>query len=273
MVTIKSISGTVKAFQQSDRDFIIAISGYRGEGKSTLSVLLGVENGKFDFEKNILYSRKKAMEKIGSLEHSTLVVDEAINILYRRDFMKGEQKELIKLMNMCRDRHLCLIFNIPNVWNLDKDILQTMVRMWIHVDKRGLAYCFVPDNNPFSADKWHRKLNEKLMKKWDSSKVGLKKSPNFDGILRFKDLDEEQKLLYIKIKMSKRIEAENEDVENEIMQKKLRREGAHSVLKWQKEHEYLRVGCQGDLAKEFNIIPETLYMRIDRAKPIQETIL
>lgn len=266
---VKDIAKIIDRTLDSDRDTIIVISGLRGEGKSTASIQIGMQRGNFDFERNIIYNRKEAITKIKSVEKkSTLVIDEAINVLYRRDFAKGEQKELIKLMNMCRDRNLCLIFNIPTVWNLDRDIIQTMVRLWIHIDERGTGFCFTPDASPFATDKWHRLINERIFKDWEKEKSFLSKSVNFDGTLRFKDLNDENKKKYLKIKEEKRLNAEKEDLVDEDNLKRIKLKGLYTGIQWLREREFLKDGSILRMANELKLNESTFRARLGTSEPI-----
>lgn len=209
-LSLRKLAGLIKLTQKSDRDFICVITGATGEGKSTLATHLHIlVNLKFSFWNNVAYSKKEVIDKVKSLNNfSSLNVDEAINVLFRRDFMDKRQKELLRLFDMCRDKHLFVTLCLPWFWALDNHILQSgRIKLWIYVDKRGHAYGFMPDRNPFTKDAWHMKDNEKKLKRW-SDMVHPEKVTNYVGDIVFDDLPEETKREYLEVKAKKKENAE-----------------------------------------------------------------
>ena len=168
-ITISNLAKQIKIFLKNDWDYIIVISGDAGVGKSTLTVKLGrLVDEKYNFERNNIYSRRELKDKLWNLPtKSFLNVDEAINIVYRRDFFQRKQKNLLKDLDVVRDRNLCFCFLIPSFWDLDSKILSSgRIKIWVHIDERGRGYIFRPDKNPFNPDPWNKKLNFKKLKDW-----------------------------------------------------------------------------------------------------------
>lgn len=217
--SVKRFGKHVRMILKSDRDAPIAISGFPGEGKSTLALELMkeiIDKRLYKLDQILIYSRKELMNKIYEVsKYSGLIPDEAINMLFKRDFMKSIQKELLRLLDMCRDRNLCMFFNMPEFWEFDNHIKKRF-RYWIFIPKRGIAYIFERDNNPFISDPWHLKINEKKLRQW---KDGLHPSicNNFLGEIRFKPLSEEEFKEYLEVKTrKKRASEKEEDAEEDL---------------------------------------------------------
>lgn len=218
---LHDLARAIKTVLRSDRDFVLCLSGSTGEGKSTLSLHVAqLVDENFSISNNITFSRQETIERIKTLpKYSCVVVDEAINLLFRRDFAKREQKDLLKLLDMCRDRNLCLIFNIPQAWSLDSHILNR-VRCWIYVYKRGSALVFQPSENPFSRDPWNRALNELLVRKGQ-----WRRSKNYVSSLRFNKVPKQTFEKYLKVKTEKKAKLETEPEEEILTENKL-----HSIV-------------------------------------------
>ena len=212
MTSLQSLSNHIHRFLDNDWDYIAAVSGNAGVGKSTMVCQLGpLVDKRFTFDHNNIYSQKELNEAIYEYPSKSFInVDEAINVLYKRDFAKGGQKKLLKDFDMIRDRNLCVFFLVPDFWDLDKKILNSgRIKIWIHVDQRGVAYIFKPDNNPFNPDKWNRDLNRKLLYDW--SHVHPRKSPNFVEEIKFQPMAAEDYALYKEVKAKKRKAASKEN--------------------------------------------------------------
>jgi len=202
MVSVEHLAEHIKGFLAKDWDYIIAVSGPAGVGKSTLMQLLAPYlDKKFSYEHTNLYSQKKFTKALKQYpEKSFINVDEAINALFKRDFAKGGQKELLKALDIVRHRNLCLAFLIPYIWDLDSKVLNSnRLKIWIYIDKRGVGYIFKPDRNPFNPDPWNRDLNRKLLAKWNEG-LHPNISPNYVDEIHFKAMPEEE---YAKYKANK----------------------------------------------------------------------
>lgn len=212
--SVKHLVDHIQWLKDNEFDAVMAVTGFTGMGKSVLGITVGkkADGKEFSFERNLVYKRSELSEKIkrSAPEGSYVHVDEAINVLFKRDFAQGDQRELIKLMNMCRDRHLILFFFLPDFFSLDKEIINTgRIRYWIHIYQRGRAYIFQPNANPFAGDKWDTKLNEKL---WGKK---IYKSRNFVGELIWHDLSDEEYAEYEAVKRKKKEDAERDEVKQD----------------------------------------------------------
>lgn len=212
---IGDFARTIHEILRSDRDVNIGVGGFTGEGKSTFSTLLqkkyseiaGVYWG-FD---RMTWSRKELMkwidgkgkEKEGQLpEYSAILPDELFAMFYRRNWYNEEQIDAISTFNMCRDRHIFLCGNIPNFWELDSGFT-SRIRFYVYIPKRGTAWVFQQEVNPFSSDNWNKQENKKMFRKHKHPF----KCPNFVCEVSFPDWDDQEKKAYYEIRNSKRLSA------------------------------------------------------------------
>jgi ribosomal protein S13 len=201
---------------RNDKDAIVVLTGERGIGKTVCAHCLarGVSE-KFDMRSHTLFDPE--VERLKDIiykfpKYSATVVDELIRIGYRRNWASVGNKLLIELYNLCRYQNQTSFLCIPNFNDIDKD-LQDNVTLWVHVVDRGTAVVFKSDQNPFVADKWHLRENEKLiqgedrglsMNKWglnDKLNVFEHKIPNFYTWFGFPDFTPEEKVLYKALKV------------------------------------------------------------------------
>lgn len=85
----------VKCLQASHHDAIIAISGERGVGKSTLMMQMaraykGCKSGEcYDIEKYHIYDQQELINKMEEFEPKDMLCsDESVTALFKRDFSK-----------------------------------------------------------------------------------------------------------------------------------------------------------------------------------------
>lgn len=221
---IETLDGFAKIIHRllnSDRDVNIGVAGFTGEGKTTfISQLLKnyskISGTYWGFDR-MTWSRKELMKwidgekkskakkglKEGQLpEYSSILADELFPMFYRRNWYEEEQIDAIKTFNMCRDRHLLLAGGIPNFWELDGGFINR-IRFYVYVPKRGIAWVFQQENNPFCNDNWNVLENKKRFRK--------KKNPynisNFICEIRFPDWSPKEKKEYYKIRAVKRVAA------------------------------------------------------------------
>lgn len=174
MNSIKDLAKIIQRVLKSDRYVFVVCSGITGEGKSCFTTKLAQETAKltgtpFSYDDNLTFSRKELKEYIDGdkdgkgqkPERSCLVADELISMFFKRNWYDSAQIDGIELLNKCRDRHLLITGNIPDFWDLDKGVYSA-ITFWVHIRKRGIAWVFKQDDNPFTIDKWNRKDNQKI---------------------------------------------------------------------------------------------------------------
>ena len=197
---------------RSDRDVNVGVSGFTGEGKSCFAFKLMTEysrvSGIDGINRNITWSRDeliqwvegKGEKKQGQLkEYSGINCDELFGMFYRRNWYEDDQKGLIALLNMCRDRHLFIIGNIPSMMDLDP-AFNKRLRFWVYIPKRGIAWVFQQENNPFLQDVWNMRDNRKTFRKFQNPY----RSSNYVGSIEYDDFTESEKEFYYSMRNSKR---------------------------------------------------------------------
>jgi len=253
----------------TDKDFPIIIDGLTGSGKSTIAIQLSKKGCPwFEINNDVIFSRDELIERISTAKlGSFIVVDEAINLLFKRDFMEKKQKFVLKLLDMCRDRNLCLIMCVPNFWSIDKHILEGRIKLRIHVARTGFSFMWKPTSNPFTPDKWNRKYNEQICYNWDAY-PNAKKTKGFIGYLKFGDLCDSDKEKYLQVKAIKKEEILKKEKEEE-QKEKLDREkgfvmGETMVLSLLREQGLLKKGALSLYASMRDMNPEALVKRVQR---------
>lgn len=212
---LNDFARTVHELLVSDRDVTIGVGGFTGEGKTTFATKMAkayaqVSGQYWGFDR-MTWNRKELMkwidgsgpEKEGQLpEYSVVVPDELFLMFYRRNWYEDGQVDAIGTLNMCRDRHLFIIGNVPNLWDLDSAFLSRL-RFYVYIPQRGVAWIFQQENNPFGGDPWNVGENKKDFRKAKSPY----KIANFVCEIHFDDWDEEEKEQYYLIRNQKRVEA------------------------------------------------------------------
>lgn len=217
--TVETFAKFLTLKQKADWWELIACSGKQGVGKSCLLTQLTkrasqLNKIKYSYKDNLTWMRDEFIQWINGKgdkkenqkqEFSAVLIDELISLFYKRNWANNEQNDAIELMNKCRDRHLIVGGNVPNFWDLDK-ALRGLFTFWIHIPKRGTAWVFEPDENPFAPDPWHVKYNEKVFAKAGNPY----KCKGFVCELKYNDWTPEDKKEYYDVRNSKRINTEGQ---------------------------------------------------------------
>lgn len=242
--SLKDIVGIIKMRQNNKFDANIAVSGERGNGKSTCISKLLYLTKKYNPKIHQVYAREDVIKLLSSQKYGICFDDEAINSGYKRDFQNKGQQELIKIVTAYRDNFNIYASAIPNFFNLDKD-LRDLIFLHIHVIERGIGVLHMPiQGKLYMPDKWDTKNNAKLEEKWNKSKannpdfkIPYHKLSTFRGYVFFDDLTPKQRELYEEIKKEKRMDAFNKYIDKPkeesfyekcmklILEKKITKEG------------------------------------------------
>jgi hypothetical protein len=258
----KSISKYAKELTKCKKDCVLFITGETGEGKSVIAceIAKGFDR-KFQYERNMIYSRKELKEKIETYPPSAFVIDEAINVLYKREWNKSAQKDLVKLLNICRSKKHLLIFVQPVFGDMDKDIRNERVRLWVYVLKRGIGIVFRPirelsgTNDPFNLDA-NNKLVKKFVKKMDSFLgvlEGAYRSENFLAFVRWENMEESEYLLYESVKDEKKYAEDEQNLFTEKDVDKIARDKTIEMLSILKRKRMIKKGFYKYVASFFKI--------------------
>ncbi len=242
--TLKELVDVINSRQANEFDSNMAVSGERGNGKSTVINKLFYRFKGFRPWKVQVYNRDDVINLLKNQQFGLCWDDEAINSGYKRNFMEKGQQELIKIITAYRDNYNIYASAIPNFFSLDKD-LRDLYFIHLHIIERGIAVIHMPlQGRLYSPDKWDAKYNAKIEDSWSKK---MQKNPDFKppyhrlstfrGYLFFSDATEKQKKLYKEIKKEKRktaflTEGENnkelpfiQKLYNLLLEGKLTREG------------------------------------------------
>lgn len=179
----------------------------------------------YTYETNLVYSKQALLDKISKEKNQFIGVDEAINVVFKREFYEHNQIGILQDLDTYRSNHHCIFFLIPDFWDLDSKLLNSsLIKMWIYIKRWGEAYIMRPTNKQFSRDPWNFDTNVKL-----EEKGALYRSPNYMDTLVWKELPEDEYAKYDAIKSIKREEARQERTKNydltakqkSLMQKRL----------------------------------------------------
>jgi len=227
IVEVEEFARTIFGILKSDRDVNVGIGGFTGEGKSTFATQLqkayATISGTYWGFDRMTWSRKELMEWIDGKkdskvnpktglkenqlpEYSAVLPDELFGMFYRRKWFEDEQIDSITTLNMCRDRHLLLVGNVPNFFELDTGFT-SRIRFYIYIPKRGIAWVFEQENNPFCTDNWNLSENRKTFRK----KRNPNKIPNFVCEIHFPDWSPDEKQEYYRIRNVKRVKSISEN--------------------------------------------------------------
>lgn len=268
--SVVEVARNIKDTLEMDKDFALIVDGETGSGKSTLAIKLAKKVCPwFNMENDIVYSRDEFVEKITTAKKgSAIIVDEAINVLFRRDFAAKKQKFLLRLLDMCRNRNLCLIMCVPNFWSMDKHILDGRIKLRVYVPSTGIAFMWKPSKNPFAPDRWYRKFNEKISTNWDVT-PNARKTKGFIGMFHFGDLGPVEKERYLVIKEKKKQEVKEAEEEQEQKDEQLNLQsfehGRMWMGIWLEKRKLVKTGTMGwrsTFCKFENITSQALYHRI-----------
>lgn len=244
------------------KDFISIITGYPGEGKSVLAVKMAKAYDKrFSYERNLIYSRQELMEKVENYPPSAFIIDESINILYKREWNKGTQKNLIKLLNICRSKKHMLIFVQPNFEDLDKDVRMSRLRVWIDVITRGVGVMYKPIKSLGGGkDPWNVDDNDKTVRYYvkkygfvEGYIEGAARTENFQNIIRWEDLSQREYDMYEDVKDNKKYAYDEEDVYTQKEVDRAVKNKSTKILAMLKGNNYLKKGFYDVVAPELNL--------------------
>lgn len=244
--SIKEIVEILRARQNNEFDGNIAVSGDRGNGKSTCIGKIFYRFPVFNPWVHQVYSRDEAIKLLKTQYFGLCWDDEAINSGYKREFQNKGQQEMIKILTAYRDNFNIFASAIPNFFSLDKD-LRDLYFLHLHIIERGIAVVHMPlQGRLYSQDRWDAKYNAKIEESWSKK---MQKDPKFKppyhrlstfrGYLYFNDLTQKQKELYKEVKKTKREDSfltEQEKLDNgsvpfldkvfnQLIERKLTRDG------------------------------------------------
>lgn len=212
--SIEEVLNMIKKDREKDWDMVICVTGYEGQGKSTLVTEI-CQRAKelLGYNYSIPSSEAEMMEAIKSDNIPIIVFDEAVNQMYAREFMSVRNKKMVKIFTMCRFKNKISFMLIPKINNLDLYFRRDRVYMWIHVIKRndetneGEAFVFIKDMmnfanpDPFFVEEIYYILrnfsittyNDEVVRQFLIEKL-FYTIPSFFGVMKYKISDEAKHL-------------------------------------------------------------------------------
>lgn len=132
---LKEKLDNIKKIQSKGWDAIFLIDGIEGSGKSTLEITCAwyLSDGKITLY-NLCTGSKDAIEKLKNLpDGSVMMIDEGSLLFASNDAMKREQRDLIKILNVIRQKRMVLIITSPSFFRLNRYISVDRSRFLLHV--------------------------------------------------------------------------------------------------------------------------------------------
>jgi len=246
---LKNKLDNIKMVQTKGWDATVLIDGIEGSGKSTLGLTCAyyLSDGKFEL-KDICTGSNDAIAKLDQVkEGGVLLIDEGSLLFSSSDAMRREQKQLIMILNVIRQKRIALIIVSPSFFRLNRYIAIDRTRFLIHVYtkedlKRGRFTYF--------GQKKKNKLYELGKKNFNSY---AKPRANWNGtFIDFNPFGEE----YHQVKKQSLKEALNPK-KKALEPKKVAQITRGEVLRQLNEH--LPIKNKGELAKAMDFSRKTLW--------------
>lgn len=208
LLTVKQVGELCLERVTKDKDLSVGITAPEGDGKSCLSIGVGLGiDASFDLKRNVLFSPsvKEIKNKIYNLpSYTPIIADEAIKIMYKLNWGTKIQKYLNKIYAVCRSQNKISIFNMPRFTDFSEYFRNHRLRLWIHIvdpinnqKKEGHAVVMARSWNPVTVDAWGLKRFEASMEKdrkrgkkdvyfsLDDKIAAFSELPGFIDVLRF----------------------------------------------------------------------------------------
>ena len=239
------IAREIRRGLRDDYDFLCAITGREGSGKTSLEIILAILiDPKFNLKKqlSLLPSTgeiKRMFKRIR--RYGVLGIDEAIKILHKQDWYNILQRMIIQMYATERFQNKCTFLCIPRFTDLNEHFRNHRVNCWIDILDRGIAFVKVPVPVPYFADPW---LMDAMAKKYnwllkikkgsqitteDMQRVE-KKNPCYVDTIYFPDLPSQIKELYHNLRDVSRKHEEEMHLED-VPKDKVRKALALTILK------------------------------------------
>lgn len=221
MVTYKDDALAIQEHLKSNRDAVVAVSGHEGEGKSSFAYqFCEAVDPTFDL-KRICYTNKQFKKLIFSLpRYSAILPDEAVLTAHKWNWGDPEQREVMQLLTVSRDRLLFICFVIPELWDLNPNLRRHRVRANYFIPERGVALCYVkPPSLQGAIDPWFLERWQEIHRKWKPEMPQkklynmLRHIPNYSHTVQFPALESRKYDAYMKWKHENIVAMQDSDEE------------------------------------------------------------
>lgn len=141
---VKYLKKKINRLKHGDEDLCIIIVGKPRRGKSTLAVQVAefMTDGKLTID-DICRSASEFAKQLKQAQRGEVVIlDEAGLVLNSKEAMKPDNIELVKVLQTCGFLGSCMVFCIPNYFELERHIRTHRVDLLLRITKKGeyLAY-------------------------------------------------------------------------------------------------------------------------------------
>lgn len=132
--------GVIRRRQRERLDTVIAITGRKGMGKSTLGLRLSrAVDDDFGLDQVVYRAADMADLFVKLRVTQAAMYDEAALGLLSTDWASYEARELVHSVTILRPKRLTLILCLPRFKRLNASFREDLVDLWIRVDSRGVA--------------------------------------------------------------------------------------------------------------------------------------
>lgn len=184
------LGADIRAKLRDDYDVMGVISGREGIGKTTFGYwLCRVVDPAFDVEKNIVYNLEQMKDKIfNTSRYCSNLMDEGMEIFYKRNWFKADQKRLNQILGMARQNNLFYVSCAPRFTDLDEYLRNWRIRLWVHVVDRGVGLVHFRDDGEHQGDPWHLgdKAERRTRNYWDRIECGPMPKEDHDRYIALK---------------------------------------------------------------------------------------
>lgn len=128
----------LKGVQNQNDDAVILIDGPEGSGKSTLAFFLcaAMEDFKWNPEDRVIIDYEDWLEYYeAGIRGCTYLLDEGGDLAFSRDAMSGQNKHVVRILQMARILNNVVVICCPNKDWLDKYLREHRALIYIKVHK------------------------------------------------------------------------------------------------------------------------------------------
>jgi len=173
---LKYFCKIVRKDLRDEKDYVIAITGYPGMGKSQLAAIIAILiDYDYSFEDICFIPTSKEIENryMNLPMYSIMHIDEASRGLHKQKWYDKVQQKLNELYDTEREDHfLCTLLLMPRFQNFTENFRNFRIKYWINIVDRGLAIVYKRDEDKDSKDPWHLDENYKLkQKRWRNRRI------------------------------------------------------------------------------------------------------
>ncbi len=131
---LKKRLDNVSRIISKDWDCCFIIDGIEGSGKSTLGFICSYYLNPNITIDNVAIDGADALKKLEKLpDKSLLMVDEGALMFSSKDAMKKEQKKLMQVISVIRQKNMILIIVLPSYFELNRNLAIHRSRFMLHV--------------------------------------------------------------------------------------------------------------------------------------------